>query len=216
MGAVKVAAYDKDNGKRKVTPKKVATEALTASESPEGLGSPTAVSPLTGKPLTASGASPGPALVKGRSEPPLAGEVTVRQAGEEYVRPAGAEDNRKNDGGTWSAPTGRERMDKESSTVLIVGGTYGYLTQTQFDRMGCDHRPLPFGVVCDSSDCARRFRTRSRKYWARIRKQEAYAKTHRGTQTRVPAKLGTGGMGTSSFAEGDSRETERIMRQPKS
>ena len=191
--------------------------ALTAEKSPEGLKSPTAVSPLTGEPLTVSGASVGPPLVKGRSEAPMAGEVTVRQAGESYVRPADPEDNRKNDGGTWSAPTGRDRMDKESSTVPIVGGTYGYLTQAQFDALGCDHGPLSIGVVCDSTDCARKFRTRSRKYWQRIRKQEAYAAAQRAEgKRRLPVRLGTGGMGSSSFAEGDSRETERVMRQPKS
>jgi hypothetical protein len=139
--------------------------------------------------------SPGPALVKGRSEAPLAGEVTVRQAGEEYTRPAPVEDSRRNDGGTWAAPTGRDRMDKESSTVPIVGGTYGYLTGAQYEALS---------------------RSQQRKYWERIKKQKAYAKAHRGTQTRVPVKLGTGGMGSSSFADGDSRETERVMRQPKS
>lgn|SRR5574341_2338422 len=170
------------------------TAALTALESPEGLGSPTAVSPLTGKALTVSGTSPGPALVKGRSERPMAGPVTVRQPGEEYTRPADPEDNRRH-GDTWTAPTGRERMDKESSTVPFHGGTYGYLTRAQYDDLS---------------------RSQQRKYWDRIRKQKAYAKAHRGTQVRVPVKLGTAGMGNSSFAEGDSRETERVMRQPKS
>lgn len=166
--------------------------ALTAEKSPEGLTSPTAVSPLTGKPLTVSGMSPGPALVKGRSEPPMAGEVTVRQMGEPFAAPAPVEDNRPNDGGTMSAPMGRDRMDKESSTVPIVGGTYGYLTQGQFNELS---------------------RSQQRKYWGRITKQKAYAKAHRGTQTRLPVRPGTGGMGSSSFAEGDSRETERVMRQ---
>ncbi len=170
------------------------TVALTADKSPEGLESHTAVSPLTGKALTASGMSPGPALVKGRSEKPLAGEVTVRLAGEPYVRPADPEDNRGH-GDTWTAPTGRDRMDKESSTVPIHGGTYGYLTKAQYDALS---------------------RSQQRKYWTRIRKQEAYAKAHRGTQARVPVKLGTAGVGGSWFAEGDSRETERVMRQPKS
>lgn len=101
MGAARVAAYDKDNGKRKIAPKGQGTAALTALESPEG---------------RTSQMSPGPALVQGRSELPLAGPVTVRQAGEEYVRPADPEDNRRNDGGTMAAPLGRDRADR-----MIIG-----------------------------------------------------------------------------------------------
>lgn len=191
------------------------TVALTAKEAPEALISPSAPPSLLGGRFKAVGTSPGPALVKGRSEPTMAGEVTVRQVGEPYVRPEDPEDKRQQgDPDTSVGPTGRDRMDKESSTVPIVGGTFGCLTQAQFDALGCDHSPLGIGVVCDSSDCARRFRTRSRKYWERIRKQEAYAAARRAEgRKRLPVRLGTAGMGSSSFAEGDSRETEQVMRQ---
>lgn len=243
MGTLKVAAYDKNNGKRHIAPKAQGVAALKASESPEGLASPNAPlsSPISAR-FKAVGMSPGPALVKGRSEPTLAGAVTVRQQDEPYVQPETPEDKRPmgapdttvvttaadpcvSDSGakqsletkgvpdTNVGPTGRNRLDKESSTVESVGGPYGYLTQAQFDALGCDHLPLPFGEECVSPDCARSFRTRSRKYFLRIRKQEAYAKAHQSTQTRVLVKLGTAGTAGSSFAEGDSRETERVMRQ---
>jgi hypothetical protein len=168
-------------------------EAMEAAQSPEGLTTAHPVPTVTGKPgLTVAGMSPGPALVKGRSEKPMAGAVTVRQTGDEYVRPAPAEDNRNPLlGGTMDAPAGRERMDKESSTVPMVGGKYGYLTQGQYDELS---------------------RTQQRKYWARMHKMDAYAKSHKRTP-RTVTRPGTGGVGGSSFAEGDSRETERVMRQ---
>jgi len=61
--------------------------------------------------------SPGPALVRGRSETPFAGEVTVRKVGDAYERPAPAEDKRRSKAGTMAGPLGRPRFDRQVTEV---------------------------------------------------------------------------------------------------
>jgi hypothetical protein len=75
--------------------------------------------------------SPGPALVRGRAMAPV-----QPQSG--FLAVAG----------TMYGPIGRDRMDRESSTVPMHGGTYGYLTEAEYEALS---------------------RTQQRKYWAKLR-----------------------------------------------
>lgn len=144
-----------------------------------------------------AGASPGPALVRGRVMTPMASPVTTGG-----VEPAPCEDTRTGfsaSAGTMYGPTGRERMDREASTVPMHGGAYGYLTLAQYKQLS---------------------RSQQRKYWAALKRMADHGRKVRAQRrargaARV-APTGTGGLGGRSFAEGDSRETERIMRQAKS
>lgn len=77
-------------------------EAVHADQSPEGRTTQMA---------------PGPALVRGREVKPFAGEVTVRKVGEEYTRPAPAEDKRRGKAGTMAGPLGRPRFDRGAVEV---------------------------------------------------------------------------------------------------
>lgn len=139
-------------------------------------------------PVETTGHGRGPVLVRGRAMEPFAGELALFSAG----TPVGErvtvmpEDVRKG----WSAqtmngPTGRERSEREA----MVGGRYGFLTQVQFRALS---------------------RTQKRRYWEKVRKANAFAASHRRAFT---GRLGTGGVGSAGFAEGESRETERLMRE---
>lgn len=97
--------------------------------------------------------------------------------------------------GTMYGAIGRPRMDREASTVPLHGGKYGYLTRAQYDALS---------------------RSRQRKYWTYIAKQERYAKEHGRVARPAVTRPGTGGAGSRSFVEGASAEAERIMQQPRS
>lgn len=97
--------------------------------------------------------------------------------------------------GTMAGPIGRERPDREASTVPMHGGKYGYLTRAQYDALS---------------------RSRQRKYWTYIAKQERYAKEHGRVARPAVTRPGTAGAGSRSFVEGKSAETERLMQQPRS
>lgn len=147
--------------------------------------------------------SPGPAIVRGRSMRPMATDVVKRQVGAPAPAPAPPVDNRRGwsgSAGTMAGSTGRERMDREASTVPMVGaakyGAYAYLTHAEYDGLS---------------------RSQQRKYWERIKRQAAYAERRKAVaRASVPVRLGTGAVGGRSFAEGDSCETERLMQQPRS
>lgn len=125
--------------------------------------------------------SPGTALVPGRSERPMVGEVSVRRVGESYARPADAEvPERERSTGKgkprnavgWSGPVGRERPDR----VVIAGG----------DAAVCNGRK---GKPCTVRGCVavvggqygymecHVFRAQSkaqqRRYWAHVATNEA-------------------------------------------
>lgn len=139
-------------------------------------------------------ASPGPALVRGRIMTPMASEV-VDGSCTPLPDPVDTRTGYSALAGTMAGPTGRPRMDREASTVPMVGGRYGYLTRDQLDQ---------------------RSRTQQRKYWAYIARQERYAKAHGRTALPVERRPGTGGVGSRGFVEGASAETERIMQQARS
>lgn len=94
---------------------------VTAQHSPDGLVTPhtqtmVAPSPVSGAPLAASQALPGPASYRGRALPTMAGPVTVSQVGDAPVDPAPCEDTRtgwESRAGTQAGPLGAERMDRE-------------------------------------------------------------------------------------------------------
>jgi hypothetical protein len=95
--------------------------------------------------------------------------------------------------GTMHGATGRVRMDREE---MVGGNAYGYLARSQYERLS---------------------RTQQRKYWARVGKARRFAADRRrNAVAALPVRLGTGGAGGASFADGDSRETEHLMRQPRS
>jgi hypothetical protein len=99
-------------------------------------------------------------------------------------------------GGTMYGPTGRAHMDREASTVPMVGGKYGYLTADQYEQLS---------------------RSQQRKYWAKLKRMRDYAdKRRKAAPKGVPVRQGTGGTGSPAFTDGASRETERLMRQPRS
>jgi hypothetical protein len=139
-------------------------------------------------PVEATGHGRGPVLVRGRAMEPFAGEMALFPVGTpEGERVTGMpEDTRKGwSSQTMNGPTGRERSEREA----MVGGRYGFLTQVQFRALS---------------------RTQKRRYWDKVKKANAFAASHRRTFT---GRFGTGGVGSASFAEGESRVTERIMRE---
>ncbi len=138
--------------------------------------------------------SPGPVLVRGRSTIPMASEVARRKVGDPRPEPMPLEDSRtgwNRMGGTMYGATGRERMDKESSTVKIIGDRDGWLTQAQYDRLT---------------------RTQQRKYWSKVKRAKDARTASRGTS--LPQR--PAGSDSKYFADGSSAETERLMQQQRS
>lgn len=140
--------------------------------------------------------SPGPAMVRGRVMKPAASDVVTYAVGEQRPKQAAPQDPRTGfaaRAGTMFGPTGRERMDREASTVPMVGGKYGFLTREQLDALS---------------------RTQQRKYWARVARMTRYAKDQqRGALARVPVRQGTGGIGVRNLAADGLADTERVMQQ---
>lgn len=115
--------------------------------------------------------------------------------------------------GTWYNPRTKEREpaaaylggsltsrpDREASTVPMHGGAYGYLTLEQYEALS---------------------RSQRRKYWSKVKRMADFAKAKRVASrargVKPAAPTGTGGVGGKSFTEGGSRETERLMQQPRS
>lgn len=129
----------------------------------------------------------GVALVQGPNMPPVQGTWRNPVTGER--EPAAA----RLDGSL------AERADREASTVAMHGGTYGYLTLAQYERLS---------------------RSQQRKYWGKIKRDADRAEKAR-AQRRAAAlprvgPTGTGGVGGRSFMEGDSAQTERLMQQQRS
>ena len=169
-----------------------------------------------------AGASPGPAMYRGRAMEAVAGEVSVRGADAEMpgdpvgergpggVRavpdprdmPVGevvadSVDTRTGfaaSAGTMFGPTGGQRMDRQASTVPMVGGVFGYLTQAQYEALS---------------------RTQKRKYWARLKRDADFrAARRRAPRKGVPVRLGNGGGGSHVFSDGvAAQETERVMQR---
>ncbi len=178
--------------RRAVQVRKVAAKSLPVPEAPrapEGRDE--------GESRTAM--QPGPPLVRGRNMRPMASDVARRKVGDPEPEPQPMDDVRKGWAalaGTMHGPTGRDRMDRESSTVVMHGGPYGYLTEAQYAALS---------------------RSQQRKYWARIKRMQDDAAARRKAAVKtIPSRFGTGGVGGSSFTQGDSRETERIMKQARS
>lgn len=141
-------------------------------------------------------ASPGPALVRGRAMEPQASDVVTYRVGEPKPAPVPLEDSRTGfaaSAGTMYGSTGRERMDREASTVPVVGGKYGYLTRDELNKLS---------------------RSQQRKYWAKVARMRNYAdKRRHAAVASIPVRLGTGGIGGRSVADVPG-DTERIMQQP--
>ncbi len=140
--------------------------------------------------------APGPALVRGAAMRPQAGPVVKRSASTPYERPSEAVDARTGWAGlagTMYGPTGRVRLDREASTVRMVGGRYGYLTGKEYEALS---------------------RSQQRKYWARLKRDADFRERRRASaRASVPVRLGTGGVGGRSLADGVSGETERVMQE---
>lgn len=94
----------------------------------------------------------------GRSD----GVAMVRGAAMKAVQP---QRGWKATAGTMAGPIGRERADKEASTVPMHGGTYGYLTKADYEQLS---------------------RTQQRKYWVKLRRMEQRAENLR---TAARAKI---------------------------
>lgn len=90
--------------------------------------------------------------------------------------------------GTLAGSLGRERSERPG----MVGGRYGYLEPSQYAQLS---------------------RTQQRKYWAKVKKMQDHGATRRHAAVE---RLGTGGAASHGFADAASRETEALMRQPRS
>lgn len=106
-----------------------AETSMSASVSPDGLTAPAGRGMIAGAPV-----------VKGRPMVPFAGEVTVRQQGEAYVRPQDAMDNRsawEQRAGTMAGPLGRDRLDRVAAMVVVPGPELSRSQKRRMRRKRC-------------------------------------------------------------------------------